>query len=85
MKKYDVYVGIGSELKYYGSKLFENNDEALLFAYTTACNRYDARAGSEFKTISDIIEEENVTREKAEKIYAEERELWINYNVELAD
>ena len=56
-----------------------------MFAYTTACNRYDSRAGSEFKTISDIIEEENVTREKAEKIYAEERELWINYTVELTD
>lgn len=58
-------------------------DEANLIAYQNACDEYESYLGSNgLRDIDEIIEEDEVDENEAEKILNEDRENWIDYEVE---
>lgn len=87
MKSFDIYTGfVGYKLMHYNTIVCEDINEALLFAYNIACEEYDMFCGDYgFRTISDIVNDENVSYDKAGEIFDEERELNIIYNATISD
>lgn len=63
---------------------FENEDEAMHFAWKKACEEYDSYAGLYgLRSVEEIMEEDDIDDEDvAWEIYREERESWLDYKVE---
>lgn len=87
MKKYKISYGLGGG---FGGATeddeiyeFENEEEAMRFAWEKACEEYESYAGMYgLRTVEEIMEEENTDEETALEIYAEERESWLDYDAE---
>jgi hypothetical protein len=87
MKKYKISYGLGGG---FGGATeddeiyeFENEEEAMRFAWEKACEEYGSYAGMYgLRTVEEIMEEENTDEETALENYAEERESWLDYDAE---
>ena len=63
---------------------FISEKEALDYAYQMACEEYDDTAGMYgLMTVQEIMEGEEVPEEEAKEAYHEEREGWLEYEVEV--
>lgn len=61
----------------------KDEDEALDTAFDLACQEYERYVGLYgLRSISEIMEDENVSEDAAGEIFDEEREQWIFYSVE---
>lgn len=87
MKKYRVSYGLGGGI---GSTTeddeiyeFENDKEAMEFAWEKACEEYEDYVGLYgLRTLHEIMEEDGIESvEEATGIYKEERENWIEYSI----
>lgn len=89
MEKYKIYAGLGGSFggaDYIDTLDFENYDEAMEFAFRAACEKYNEYAGLYgLRTVEEIMEQDETDEEEAIMIYNEERESWLDYNVELDD
>jgi hypothetical protein len=87
MKKFKVFYGLGGG---FGGATeddeiyeFANKDEAIEFAREKACEEYDDHAGLHgLRSIEEIMEEEGLDEDEAIAEYKEERESWLDYEVE---
>ena len=62
---------------------FPSLEVAEDFTYNEACELYESYAGLYgLRSVQEIIEEENVEEEEAYDIFQEEREMWLDYEVE---
>jgi hypothetical protein len=85
IKKWRVFSGLsggfggGSEIG-----TFEGTeDEAVEYAWGESCNIFDSYSGNNgLRSVSDIMDDDNVEEEEAEIIYEDERESWLDYWVE---
>jgi hypothetical protein len=88
MKKYKISYGLGGGFG--GANEddeiyeFENEDQAIHFAWEKACEEYDSYAGYHgLRSVEEIMEEDGIDDEdEAWEVYCEEREDWIEYEVE---
>ncbi len=63
-----------------------NQKEADEIAYEMACEEYDSYAGLHgLRSVSDIMEEDEVNEDEAYIIYDDERESWLDYSAEKID
>ncbi len=86
MKKYNIAYGLGggfNSLSWDDEVYeFENEDEALEFAFDKACEEYENYAGSYgLRSVNQIMEEDGLDEEDAENIYYDERDSWLDYKV----
>jgi len=57
--------------------------EAVEYAYWRAVEVYESYSGLHgLRTVEDIMEEDGVDEEEAEERYRDERESWLDYEVE---
>jgi hypothetical protein len=87
-QKWALYAGLsggfgGANFK----EFFEGSKEdADSQAYQLAIEEYSQYEGLHgLRTVSDIIDEDDVDEDEAEEIYNEEREGWLDYHSELFD
>jgi len=87
MPKYKVFSGLGGGFG--GARdneeiyEFDNENEAIDYAYELAKEEYESYAGLHgLRDIKDIMDEDGVDEEEAEEIFCEERENWLDYYVE---
>lgn len=91
MKKYKISYGLGGGFG--GANEdgeiyeFKNEDEAMRFAWEKACEEYDSYAGLHgLRDVEQIMEEDGIDNEDdAWEVYYEERESWLDYEVEEID
>lgn len=88
MKKYKISYGLGGG---FGGATeddeiyeFENEEEAMRFAWEKACEEYESYAGLYgLRSVEEIMEEDDIDDEDvAWEVYREERESWLDYKVE---
>lgn len=61
----------------------ENEEEASNIAWECACNEYESYSGMYgLRSVDQIMEEDEVDEKEAEEIYNNERESWLDYEVE---
>ena len=59
---------------------FNNQEEALDYAYEMACQEYDGYAGLHgIRDIDQIMEEDGCDEYEAEQEYNDDRESWVDY------
>lgn len=87
MAKFEIRYGLGGgfggcESNDWEEIEAENEERATDEAYTAACEEYDRYDGMHgLRSVSQIMEEEDVNESDAEEIWTEERESWLDYEV----
>lgn len=62
---------------------FSTQEEAENYAWQKACEYYEQYEGLHgLRTTDEIMEEDEVDEEEAQRIYEEERESWLDYESE---
>jgi len=89
MPKYKIFYGLGGGFGGASEgeiEEFENEDIAMEYAFSCACEKYDNYAGYYgLRDIQQIMEQDDVDEDEAENIYNDEREGWLDYYVKLAE
>lgn len=94
MPKFKIYYGLGGSFggaKYDSTEEFENENEAVEYAYDCAVQKYDSYAGyhglPSYKEITEEVLEENpeADEDEIEDAYMEAIETWLAYKVELVE
>lgn len=78
-----IHIGGGAifQEKFTGTK-----EQAEMEAWRLACDEYDSYLDLHgIRSIETIMEEEDVNEEEAEEIFRDERESWLDYEVEPYD
>lgn len=85
MPNYKIYAGLGGGFggaQYHCTREFKDQDDAEEFARELAMAVYDSYAGLHgTRDIQEIMNEDEVDEEEAERIYEEEMDSWITFKV----
>lgn len=61
----------------------EDEEEASQIAFEKACEEYERYSGMYgLRSVDQIMEQDEVDEEEAEEIYNNERDSWLDYEVE---
>jgi len=64
----------------------QDEDEASEIAYQIAIEEYEMYEGRPgIRSVSDIMEEDDLDEEEAEQVYYDGRESWLDYEYELIE
>ncbi len=93
MPKYKIYYGLGGSFggaKYDSTEEFDNQDEAMDYAYDQAVEQYGRYSYSGLKTHKQVKEEileeyPDANEDDIDEAYNEEMERWLSYKVELVE
>ena len=85
IKKWALFAGLNGGFAGGTFQTFEESSakDAYQYCYQLAIDEYDSYVGMHgLRTVSEIMEEDEVDEEEAEQLFNDEREGWLDYYIE---